>query len=354
MSPIHAAVHKPEAHSKKTIFLVGLFLFVAIAGLFYVKWWPYYHKVILAFTTSSIGTSIIGEGDLPAPSWESAWSYATAYFAAVWKAAVLGILLGSLIQVLIPSAWLLKVLGKTSFGSTAAGGAASLPGMMCSCCAAPIAIGMRKRKASVGASLAFWIGNPAINPAVLIFMTFVLSWKFTLLRLAAGLLLTFGVSYFANRFAKEAEGEEMEGLLEDAEPEKGSFLSRWMKSMGSMVLYVVPAYLLSVLLLGAARVWLFPNISGAAADGILIILLFAVTGMLFVIPTAAEIPIVQSMMAFGLGAGPAAALLVTLPAISLPSILMVARSFPKKVILFVMASVTAVGTISGIIGMYLF
>src|SRR5690606_21425263 len=106
-----------------------------------------------------------------------------------------------LVQVLLPARWLHRMLGGANFKSTLVGGALSLPGMMCSCCAAPVASGLRKRHVSVGAGLAFWIGNPVLNPATLVFMTFVLSWRFTLLRIAFGLLLTFGVSYLADRYA---------------------------------------------------------------------------------------------------------------------------------------------------------
>jgi len=52
-----------------------------------------------------------------------------------------------------------------------------------------------------------------------------------------------------------------------------------------------------------------------------------VAGLLFVIPTAGEVPIVQAMLSLGMAAGPAAALLMTLPPVSLPSLAMVARSF---------------------------
>jgi hypothetical protein len=70
--------------------------------------------------------------------------------------------------------------------------------------------------------------------------------------------------------------------------------------------------------------------------------------MLFVIPTAAEIPIVQTLMSFGLGAGPAAALVLTLPAVSLPSLLMVRKAFPARVLVFVAAAVVVVGIVGGI------
>ncbi len=45
----------------------------------------------------------------------AAWDYAMVYFLAVWKAAVLGVLLGSLIQVLIPRDWLLRTPDNRGF-----------------------------------------------------------------------------------------------------------------------------------------------------------------------------------------------------------------------------------------------
>ncbi|MGG1878409.1 permease [Paenibacillus cisolokensis] len=345
---------KPSGHfNRKTLLFALLFIVITAAGLLYVKWWPYYGKAITSATTHSIGSSILtGAGDtIPAPSWSAAWEYAAAYFKAVWKAAVLGILLGSLVQVLLPSKWLLDMLGKANFKSTAIGGLASLPGMMCSCCAAPLAVGLRKKKASIGASLAFWIGNPTINPATLIFMTFVLSWEFTLLRLVFGLLLTFGVSYLANRFApNELVPQQVEAALpEDNEPEQPMYV-RWGKAMWSMFISVIPAYVLVVLMLGAFRAWLFPAMDGAGSNSLLAIIGFAIAGMLFVIPTAAEIPIIQSFMDMGMGGGPAAALLMTLPAISLPSLLMLAKHFPGKVLAFTASSVVAIGILAGLVG----
>ena len=154
-----------SSRSKRTIVYILIFLLIAIVGLAYLKWIPYYSKSILAITSHSIGDSILGDpSEAGSVSWQGAWSYALIYFNSVWKAAVLGILLGSLVQVLLPANWLLRVLGKTSFGSTAIGGLSSLPGMMCTCCAAPVAVGLRKKNVSVGASLAFWLGNPTLNP----------------------------------------------------------------------------------------------------------------------------------------------------------------------------------------------
>ncbi|WP_240633396.1 permease [Paenibacillus montanisoli] len=330
-----------------------VFLLIAALGLMYVKWWPYYHKALTAADTHSIGSSILGKpaAHTGTPTWNDAVDYAETYFKSVWKAAVLGILLGSLLQVLIPVSWLLRLFGKSNFASVLCGGLVSLPGMMCSCCAAPIAAGMRRKNASAGAALAFWIGNPLLNPATLVFMAFVLSWKFVVLRVVFGVLLTFGIGYIANRLMRGHESELQPGLLSSGvsapEPASAPFWSRWMSSLGSMLLHVVPAYLIAVLVLGAIKVWLFPVSFGPA---VVMILLFAIAGTLFVIPTAAEIPIIQSFLAAGVAIGPATALLVTLPAVSLPSLLMLSRAFPRKILLLVLGTVITIGIACGFIG----
>lgn len=342
-----------EPRTIRAIVMVVAFLLIAAAGLMYVKWWPYYHKALTAADTHSIGASILGDpaAHVGSPTWNDAVDYAIKYFKSVWKAAVLGILLGSLVQVLIPVRWLHRLFGKSNFASVLRGGLVSLPGMMCSCCAAPIAAGLRRNNVSAGAALSFWIGNPLLNPATIVFMAFVLSWKFTVLRIVLGLLLTFGIGYIANRMMRGQETAMTPDLLVPASSAQQStsapFWSRWMKSLGIMVLQVVPAYVFAILVLGAMKVWLFPSSfdSGAA-----LLLLFAIAGTLFAIPTAAEIPIIQSFLAAGIAAGPASALLLTLPAVSLPSLMMVSRAFPRKILLLVLGSVVVTGIISGIIG----
>lgn len=348
-----ASDYQSPSHSintRRAVALAAVFLIITIAGLSYVKWWPYYDKALNAIHKHTIGSSIIpaAKPDADSTIWQAAWDYSVTYFKAVWKAALLGMIVGAMVQVLLPVNWLMKAMGKMSFKSTLVGGVSSLPGMMCTCCAAPIASSMRKRHVSVGAALAFWIGNPTLNPATLIFMTFVLSWKFTVLRIVFGLILTFGVSYMANRFADRKRLEELP-LTPDAkraeEAERGSFAWRWVKSFAGMFIRIVPTYLISVFVIGLLQNVLDPS---WVSDSVIAILVCAVIGTLFVIPTAAEIPIVQSFLTFG--SGPASALLLTLPSVSLPSLLLVSRAFPRKALLFVVGSVMVLGVLCGIIG----
>ena len=328
----------------------ALFLLVACIGLYYVKWSPYYFKAFTAADSHSIGASILNDAQT-APL-AAALTYAKVYFLAIWKAAVLAVILGSLLQVLIPRDWLLRLFGRAGFASTLRGGLFALPGMMCSCCAAPVAAGMRRQNVSVGAALAFWIGNPVLNPATLVFMGFVLGWGFTALRLVAGLVLVLGVSLVAQRIARpeQVPNAALEAVANASTSNTQPFLIRWGRTLWQLFWSTIPIYILAVLVLGAARVWLFPHVDGAMADSLWWLVPLAIVGTLFVIPTAAEIPIVQTMMALGMGTGPAVALLMTLPSISLPSLLMLRKDFDTRVLVTVALLTMLVGVIGGLIG----
>lgn len=321
----------------------ALFL-VVIVGLWFVKWQPYYGKAFTAAETHSIGKSILAQAD--ANPFKAAWDYAAVYFLAVWKAAVLGVLLGSLIQVLIPRDWLLRTLGQSRFRGTLSGVLFSLPGMMCTCCAAPVAAGMRKQQVSMGGALAFWMGNPLLNPATLVFMGFVLGWQFALIRLVAGLATVLIVATLVQKWVKEAATQPSDLPAVD-DTAQGPFLSRWLRALWTLFWNTIPVYILAVLVLGAARVWLFPHADGVVGNTLFWVVAMAIAGCLFVIPTAAEIPIVQTMMLAGMGFAPALALLITLPAVSVPSLIMLRKAFPAKALWLTGGLVALCGAVVG-------
>lgn len=322
----------------------ALFFLVLAVGLWYVKWQPYYGKAFTAAETHSIGKSILAGAD--GNPLRAAWDYALVYFLAVWKAAVLGVILGSLVQVLIPRDWLQRTLGQARFRGTLLGTLFSLPGMMCTCCAAPVAAGMRRQQVSMGGALAFWLGNPLLNPATLVFMGFVLGWQFTLIRLVAGLATVLVVATLVQKWVKETPLPAAEPEAIKPEPQDG-FFSRWLRALWSLFWSTIPVYILAVLVLGAARVWLFPHVDGLVGNTLFWVIAMALAGCLFVIPTAAEIPIVQTMMLAGMGTGPALALLITLPAVSVPSLIMLRKAFPAKALWLTGGLVVLSGSVVG-------
>jgi uncharacterized membrane protein YraQ (UPF0718 family) len=334
---------------------VAVFFVILVAGFYYAKWHPYYLRSFVAASQHSIGSSILtgGATEVPAPSWDAAWGYAVAYSKAIWQAMVLGLLIGSAVQAaVVPQRWIERLFGRHGFSGVAAGGLAAMPAMMCTCCAAPVVVGMRRAKGSVGSAVAFWLANPLLNPATLVFTGFVLGWQWVGLRLAFALLVVFGVAWLAQRIMGSAgAGSAAPGLVEPPgvpEPTGGFFL-RWGRELWRLSIRLLPEYVIIVLALGAARAWLFPTMPAGIGSDVLWIAFLAIAGTAFVIPTAGEVPVVQSLMALGVGSGPAAALLVTLPAVSVPASVMVSHVLPQRVVWFVAACVVLSGVACGLV-----
>ena len=342
------------------------FALVAIIGFAYVKWIPYYAKAFVAYSQHSIGDSIIfGKASAAPPaSLSAALDYAMAYGKSIWKAMLLGLILGSGIKVLLPSHWVSAMLGRLGFRSVMLGGLFALPCMMCTCCAAPVAAGMRQSRASVGSVVSWWLANPLLNPATLVFMGFVLGWGWVLFRLVFGVAMVLGIAYLAERYTEsnnvdankeglsQADATFNQQLMLEPEVSTEGVMLRWVREFMSLTIKLLPEYLVLVLLLGATRAWLFPVFG--ADDSIIWIFALALAGMLFVIPTAGEVPIVQAMFALGMGAGPAAALIMTLPAVSLPSLVMLGKVFSLRIRLLIAVGVVLSGIIAGFAAKYLF
>lgn len=339
--------------SRRTVLLGTLgFAVIAVAGLAWAKWLPYAEKVPAVVGSHTVGTSIVN-GDAsspPGPSWQAAVDYAVTYGLAIWPALVVGLLLAASVEAFLPRRRLLSMFQRHRGPavSTVAGGALAMPSMMCTCCAAPVAASVRKRGVPLSSALAYWLGNPVLNPVVLVFMAVVLPWQFVTVRVITGVVLVFGVTMLVARLVGDrravtdpAVAPEDDPSVPDAPVSARDAARRFLGTLARLSAVLLPEYLIVVLLLGGLRGWLFP--AGAAEWGLLAVLVFAVVGTLFVIPTAGEIPIIQGLALAGVGLGPVGALILTLPALSLPSMLMVRKAFPARVVAATGASVAVLG-----------
>ncbi len=353
-----ATVSRPQ--DRLTRWAIVIFLLLAVGGLFYVKWSPLFGKALIAASKHSIGASIVS-GTAAAPpafSLAAAWDYALAYGADIWTAIVLGLLLGSAVQTLLPRDWLLKTLGKTGAKSSTLAALAAVPSMMCTCCSAPVVVGLHRAKASPGAVMAYWLGNPVLNPATIVFMGFVLGWNWALLRIGVGIVLVAAAALIGNRFAthelvpQAATQAALQAVDSDQEVPANPFLA-WARNLWRLTLGLIPEYVVIVMALGAARALLFPAMSPALGGSLLLALGLAIGGTLFVIPTAGEVPIIQTLLSYGLGAGGAGALMITLPAVSLPSLVMVGRAVPARLLIRIAVLVAVTGVITGLLALAL-
>lgn len=346
-------IHQSPA-SRRWRLPVVLFLAIAIVGVFYAKWYPYYFKALSTASTHTLGSSFIigAHGHPPAVGFGAAVSFFVGYFKAIWIALIVGILVGAGVQTLVPVSWLYRILGRMSAKSRVLAIAAAVPSMMCTCCSAPIVVSMKKSNLSTGAALGYWLANPVLNPATIIFMGFVLGWGWALLRIVMGSILVFGASWIGDRWMQQRTTGEAEIPVEPPQDEAASW-RRYGQALRRLMVGLIPEYIVIVALLGAVRAWLFPVVSPQVAHSLWLMVAFAVVGTLFVIPTAGEVPIVQTLLGSGLGLGSGGALMLTLPAISLPSMAMVSTRLGRREVLQVAGIVAVAGIATGLVALWL-
>lgn len=341
---------------------IGVALAVALAAglLWWAKWAPYSAKATgLAASHHWAGHSTLDAAGVragSAPSWAAAWSYTVHYGLSVWKALLAALLIAAALQALVPRAWLVGVLTRRrDISSATAGGLASMPSMMCTCCTAPVAVALRRCGAPTSAVLAYWMGNPLLNPAVLVFLALVAPWQWVVTRAAIGVALVVGGATFVARFAKgrTLDPDAVPLAAATSGPPARDFSlaqapARFARALGKLAVVLVPEYFVVVLLVGAFGGWLFP-LSGGGTSQPAAIVAAIVLGTLFVIPTGGEIPLLQGLSAAGFGIGVVGALLITLPAVSLPSLAMVGRALTWRVTLAAAVAVAVAGACAGLL-----
>jgi uncharacterized membrane protein YraQ (UPF0718 family) len=324
---------------------------VFVAGLLWAKWVPYAAKALSAqHTRHWPGSNILSVGGIragDAPSWHAATTFFHSYVGSIWQALVAALLISASVQAFLPSSWLPRLLNRRhALSSAMAGGAASTPSMMCTCCAAPVAVTLRRNGVTPAAVIAYWLGNPMLNPAVLTFLFFVAPWQWTLTRLLVGAAAVLGVATLAGavvgRTDRQARPPES-ASPSDTPPESPRVIG-FVRALGLMCLTLLPEYAVVVLVIGACRGWLL-TLSQPAHHGWLIVVCAAIVGTFLVIPTAGEIPILQGLALLGMSTGVIGALLITLPVVSLPGIAMVTRSFGWRAIGATIVGVIAAGLV---------
>lgn len=318
-------------------------------GLLWAKWAPYLAKASTAQRTHQwSGSSILAVGGVRAgdgPSWRAATTFFHAYLLSIWPALVVALLISASVQALVPRSWLPRLLNRRRLISSGlAGGVASLPSMMCTCCAAPVAVTLRRSGVTRAAAMAYWLGNPLLNPAVLVFLCFAAPWQWTLTRAVIGGVAVIGVAVAVGLVTGGAAAPRSDPIAPPGN-EYRCAPRKFVRTLACLSLILLPEYAILVLAVGAFRGWLL-TLTEPSHQGPLIVVLAAIVGTLIVIPTAAEIPILQSLALLGVSSGTLGALLITLPAVSVPGAAMVARSFGWKAI----ATATVVVIAAGVLG----
>jgi len=307
---------------------------LVVVGLSWAKWVPYVGKIdLLADSRQWDGSSLLASSG-ESPSIAGAWHFLVGYTSAVWKAVVASLLIAAALDALVSRQWLARLLSHGGrWRQAGAGAALSLPSMMCTCCTAPITVTLRRAGAPLTAVVGHWLGNPLLNPAVLVFLFLVAPWQWGVTRLVVGLAVVIAASLLADEVSRRrATADTGPVAIDDAPPPRLAELpGRFVASLWRIGRVLVPEYALVVLLVGGFSGWLarFTELTGTG--GLVALLVGAAVGTLLVVPTGGEIPVMMGLAALGASAGILGVLLITLPALSLPSMVMVAKALSLRV-----------------------
>jgi hypothetical protein len=270
----------------------------------------------------------------------------------------------------------------------------------CSCTVIPVASGLYYSGAGIGvAFIILWVA-PAANILALIYTGSILGGAMVLSRIVAALLMAFVVGGVMSSVFRRGRGEKV-SILEEKRAKKilasrdlillllillslllpnylvrgGSYLYKvivWAASTSVMAIYVLTAIprqrtkdwlretwwfvrIIFPLLLGGVFIvgiigkilpedWIKNWLGG---NGVLASFLATMIGAISYFATMTEAPFVDTLMKLGMGKGPALALLLTGPGLSLPNWLAIARVFGVKKALVYVPTLVVLGTLVG-------
>lgn len=264
------------------------------------------------------------------------------YLSLVWDATIVGLLLAGLTVTAIP--YFNRFLsGKGTVRQLLGGVLYGIPQPFCSCCASPIAATLYRSTGSVAASVAFLLTSPTLNFSTLILAAALLPAPYAAVRIAGGILFVTAVALLASKIGEMESARQgdrpaeisprgvygavtrvfnrycnlfhFEVARESAGAPAG-FISSWLTNSWREFKVVYPTLIVGGVVAGAIVTFL-PSVFSNDAAGVV---RTAVLGTLLMVGTWTEIPVAGILAGQGLS-GPAAALLVTLPTISLPCLL---------------------------------
>lgn len=279
-------------------------------------------------------------------------------------------------------------------------GVASVSGMLlavCSCTVLPLFAGIYNLGAGLGPAITFLYSGPAINILAIALTGGAIGWHMGLARGIGAVVFSIVIGMIMAFIFRKEEAQRLaetdETVLPDENSEKpGAFLlvffgvmvailivstsklgpwikiaidvslinslaimvhhyflegefNSWMEESWTLVKMVVPTLIIGVFIVGMVTAVLPPewiaNYVGDNTPGAN--LAASLVGALFYFSTLTEVPIVKGLMDLGMNQGPALALLLAGPAVSIPNLLVVNRimGFKKTAVYFVLVVVMA-------------
>jgi hypothetical protein len=303
------------------------------------------------------------------------------------------------ISVFVSQASVLKYFGPKAnkFVAYGVGAVSGTILAVCSCTVLPLFSGIYVAGAGLGPAIAFLYSGPAINVMAIVYSARLLGWDIGLARAigAVSFSVIIGlIMAYVFRKEEKVRGDGRFDTLSDAEQGKpwwqeliffailvGILLAAsskewiilavlfvalvivmwrwytlaefklWMIETWRFLLMIVPWLLIGVFIAGILKAMIPESAVVAVVGGNTILGNFvaSVFGALMYFATLTEVPIVKAFLDMGMGKGPALALLLAGPALSLPSMLALGKIMGWKKTLVYCSLVVIMATITGYI-----
>ena len=268
---------------------------------------------------------------------------------------------------------------------------------VCSCTVLPLFGGIYKSGAGLGPAIAFLYSGPAINVLAIVYSARLLGYDLGAARAIGAIAFATGIGFImafiyrkeetqkdAQAFATlvaDPEGKSlwqqviffgsMVGILVFAASKnwiatgillavlavilwrwfRKAEIAQWMKETLHFVRLIVPWLLGGVFVAGIITTFVPENVvtSYVGGNSLLASFIASFLGALMYFATLTEVPIIRAFMDLGMGKGPALALLLAGPALSLPNMLVLRSIIGTKKTLTYIALVVVMATITGYI-----
>ena len=268
---------------------------------------------------------------------------------------------------------------------------------VCSCTALPLFGGIYRRGAGLGPAVAFLYSAPAINILAVVYSARLLGYDVGIGRAVGAILFSIIIGLIMAAIYRKEESQKDTAafavLPDDSEDKKSwqqliffgvlvsilvfaaagkwivtgillvvlSFtlwrwfntgeLKQWMKETAYFVRLIVPWLLVGVFAAGILKVAVPETVVTGVVGGNSLLSNFIASflGALMYFATLTEVPVIRAFMDLGMGKGPALALLLAGPALSLPNMLVIRSIMGNKKTLTYIALVIVMATITGYI-----
>lgn len=279
-------------------------------------------------------------------------------------------------------------------------GIASVSGTIlavCSCTVLPLFGGIYKRGAGLGPAIAFLYSGPAINILAIVYSARLLGYDLGAGRAIGAILFSIVIGFIMAAIYRKDESQKDEAVFATlaTDPERQSIwqmlvffstlvgilvfaasgqwivtgillvilsivlwrwfttgeLKQWLRETGYFVRLVLPWLLVGVFAAGILKVVIPESVVASIVGGNSLQSNFIASflGSVMYFATLTEVPIVRAFIDLGMGKGPALALLLAGPALSLPNMLVIRSIMGTKKTLTYIALVVIMATISGYI-----